>query len=117
MDPKKSAQDVLQCYLCETPVPQYYCDIGHINLCKTCAGEHLLDESKEHKVVPIRQRGYGPDYPSCLKHTEKQCELHREQCDILICTQCVSSDVHLGNEAIDIMKIFATKKEIWKNDL
>lgn len=77
-----------------------------------CAGEHLLDESKEHKVVPIRQRGYGPDHPSCLKHTQKQCELHSEQCDFPICTQYVSSDVHLGHKAIDIMEIFNTKKKI-----
>nr|XP_034310821.1 uncharacterized protein LOC117684116 [Crassostrea gigas] len=117
MDPKRSAQDVLRCNLCETPNPQYNCDICHINLCKMCAGEHLLDESKEHRVVPIRQRGYGPDYPTCLKHTKKHCELHCEQCDIPICTQCVSSNEHLGHKAIDIMKIFDTKKELLKNDL
>lgn len=117
MDPKRSAQDALRCYLCETPNPQYNCDICHINLCKMCAGEHLLDESKEHKVVPIRQRRYGPDHPSCLKHTKKQCELHCEQCDLPICAQCVSSDVHLGHKASDIMEIFYTKKEILKNDL
>lgn len=103
MDPKKSAQDALRCYLCETPNPQYYCDICHINLCKRCAGEHLLDESSQHKIVPIRQRGHTFEYPYCLMHTKKQCELHCEQCDIPICTQCVSSNVHLGHKAIDIM--------------
>lgn len=117
MDPKKSAQDALRCYLCETPNPQYYCDICHINLCKRCAGEHLLDESKQHKVVPIRQRGHTFEYPYCLMHTKKQCELHCEQCDIPICTQCVSSNVHLGHKAIDIMTIFDTKKGILEKDL
>lgn len=117
MDPKKSAQDALRCYLCETPNPQYYCDICHINLCKRCAGEHLLDESKQHKVVPIRQRGHTFEYPYCLMHTKKQCELHCEQCDIPICTQCVSSNVHLGHKAIDIMTIFDTKKRILEKDL
>lgn len=116
MDPKRSAQDVLRCNLCETSNPQYNCDICNINLCKTCAGEHLLDESKEHKIVPIRQRGYGPDYPSCLKHTKKQCELHCKQCDLPICAR-VSSDLHIGHKAIDIMKIFDTKNKILKYDL
>eukprot|EP00105_Crassostrea_gigas_P045267 XP_019929415.1 PREDICTED: uncharacterized protein LOC105344735 [Crassostrea gigas] len=117
MDPTKSAQDALRCYLCETPNPQYYCDICHINLCKRCAGKHLLDESKQHKVVPIRQRGHTFEYPYCLMHTKKQCELHCEQCDIPICTQCVSSNAHLGHKAIDIMTIFDTKKRILEKDL
>ncbi|XP_078320177.1 uncharacterized protein LOC111115191 [Crassostrea virginica] len=50
MDSQKSAQDVLRCNLCETPVPPLFCDLCHINLCRSCAGDHLLDESKEHKV-------------------------------------------------------------------
>lgn len=82
-----------------------------------CAGEHLLDESIKHKVVPIRQKGFGLDYLNCLKHTKLQCELHCEQCDLPICTQCVFSEAHLGHKAIDIMKIFDTKKEILKKYL
>lgn len=79
MDPKRSAHDVLQCYLCKSPNPQYNCDICQIYHYKTCAGDHLLDESKQHKVVPIIHRGFGLDYPNCLKHTKIQCELHCEQ--------------------------------------
>lgn len=46
----------LRCQLCDTPVLLLYFDVCHINLCKGCAANHLLDNSVEHKVVPIKQK-------------------------------------------------------------
>ena len=111
MDPWRSAQDVLRCDLCETPVPPYYCDLCHVNLCKKCAGEHLLDEAKEHKVVPIKQRRSMSNCPECQKHTPKQSELYCEQCDSPICVQCVSSGEHIGHKQNDILKFLENKNE------
>ncbi|XP_065936972.1 E3 ubiquitin-protein ligase TRIM71-like [Magallana gigas] len=109
------AQDVLRCKLCETPVPPLHCDICHIHLCKACVGEHLLDLSKEHKVVPFEKRGSAP---KCSKHSTKLCELHCEQCNIPICTLCVSTGEHLGHKQVDFtLKSLETKKEILKEDL
>ncbi|XP_052709979.1 E3 ubiquitin-protein ligase TRIM71-like [Crassostrea angulata] len=117
MDPRRSAQDVLRCDLCETPVPPYYCDLCHVNLCKKCAGEHLLDETKEHKVVPIKQRRFTSNFPECQKHSLKQCELYCEHCDIPICVQCVSSGEHLGHNVGGFTEKLQFKKEILLNDL
>ncbi|XP_052709335.1 uncharacterized protein LOC128184049 [Crassostrea angulata] len=114
MDRRTWAQDVLRCHLCETPGPPMYCDICHIHLCVACVGKHLLDESKEHKVVTFKKRGFAPE---CSKHSKKLCELFCEQCDIPICVQCVSSGEHLGHKAVEILKSLETKKEVLQRDL
>nr|XP_022296354.1 uncharacterized protein LOC111106114 [Crassostrea virginica] len=114
MDPQDSAQDILRCDICETPVPPMYCDICHIKLCILCVGVHLSDQSKKHEVVPFEKRG---STTKCPKHSTKICDLHCEQCDVPICSQCVSSGKHLGHKAVEIMKILINKKEIIKKDL
>lgn len=116
MDPFQNwAQDVLRCDICETPVPPLYCDNCLKHLCKLCVGEHLINFSKEHKVVPFVQRGF---VPKCSIHHTKLCELHCEQCDISICTLCVSTGEHLGHTLIDFtLKSLETKKIIIQKDL
>ncbi|XP_065927017.1 tripartite motif-containing protein 2-like [Magallana gigas] len=114
MDRRTWAQDVLRCHLCETPGPPMYCDICHIHLCVACVGKHLLDESKEHKVVLFKKRGLNP---KCSKHSTQLCDLHCEQCNIPICVECVSSGEHLGHKQVGILKILDTKREALKKDL
>nr|XP_022303034.1 uncharacterized protein LOC111110734 [Crassostrea virginica] len=117
MDPQHSAQDIVRCDLCETPVPPMCCDICHINLCKACVGEHLSDDSKDHKVVPFHKRGSTINYPKCQKHPPKTCELHCKHCNIPICASCVSSGDHDQHKKIDILTILTSKKELIKKDL
>ncbi|XP_078320794.1 uncharacterized protein LOC144621433 [Crassostrea virginica] len=117
MDPQYSAQDIVRCDLCETPIPPMCCDICHINLCKVCVGEHLSDRSKEHKVVPFEERGSTINYPKCEKHSPKICELHCKHCNIPICASCVSSGDHDQHKKIDIMKILTRNKELIEKDL
>ncbi|XP_052708660.1 E3 ubiquitin-protein ligase TRIM71-like [Crassostrea angulata] len=116
MYPRTWAQDVLRCRLCETPSPPMYCDICHIHLCKACVGEHLSDQSKEHKVLPFENWGSTPNYPNCPKHSAKQCELHCEQCDIPICALCNSGE-HLGHTPVDIVKHIESKRELLQREM
>lgn len=117
MDPHHRAQDVLRCKLCETSVPPFYCDTCTINLCEVCVGEHLLDESKEHIVMPIKQRGFTSNYPTCLYHSMKICELHCEHCDIPVCVLCISSQKHQFHDVTDIKNTLERKKNVLKIDL
>lgn len=119
MDSDYTLQDVIRCKLCEEPVPPLYCKICQINLCKACAGEHLLDESKFHIVVPIKHRKSSPkiSYPECQIHTTKLCELHCKKCDIPICVQCVSSTKHKAHDVVDVMSYLDDKNKVLQADL
>lgn len=110
-------QDVVRCKLCEDPNPVLYCALCHIDICKTCVGEHLLNDSKKHTVIPIKQRRSTFHYPTCPKHSTKQCELHCEKCDIPICGQCVYSEEHSEHKAKDLMMIFRSKIETIQKDV
>lgn len=117
MDQVHNLQDVVRCTLCEKPNPDLYCALCHINLCKTCVGEHLLDDSRVHTVVSMKQRRSTFNYPQCPKHSKKQCELHCEKCDIPVGTWCVSSDEHAEHKVENIMTTFQSKKEKLQKDI
>ena len=117
MNPESSAQDVLRCHVCSTPVPPLFCDPCHTNLCKDCAGKHLLDESKEHKVVPIKQRWAPSNYPKCPIHSTLKFEIFCEQCCVPICVQCVSSTDHRCHTFVDMLKKYSSQKLIIQRDL
>ncbi|XP_052679900.1 uncharacterized protein LOC128160606 [Crassostrea angulata] len=117
MDPRSSAQDVHRCALCETAIAQSYCDFCHVNLCKPCIGEHILDGYDKHKVVPFQQRKSTLIYPKCKTHTFKHCKFKCKNCEnFLVCSSCVASEQHGGHRFEKLSDIYKTKKETIDND-
>ncbi|XP_056015655.1 E3 ubiquitin-protein ligase Midline-1-like [Ostrea edulis] len=117
MHPRRSAQEVLLCDLCETVPLQSHCELCNINLCVNCAVKHLSDSSKRHNVVPFLHRKSTPNYPKCPKHADKHCEMFCEKCDIPVCLTCVTSGKHKGHDISDVLEKLSAKTESLQKDL
>lgn len=115
MDSEFSLQDVIRCHLCETLGSHLRCDICHIYLCKTCVGEHLYDETTQHKVVPFRKRESSANYPKCPNHSTKQCERYCEQCEVPVCLTCASCKEHSGHKFFDIRTTLKRRQKSFRN--
>nr|XP_022300235.1 E3 ubiquitin-protein ligase TRIM71-like [Crassostrea virginica] len=109
-----SLQDVIRCDLCETPVPPKHCDICHIHLCEACVEKHLSDQSKDHYIVPFKQRG---SIPKCPYHSTKLCIIYCKDCNVPICKLCSSWGEHVQHYTEDLLKAMAEKKELIRKDL
>lgn len=64
-----------------------YCDICNLHLCKTCVGEHLFDESTEHKLEE-----WGPT-TKCPKHFKKYVNVYVKN-EAFLFVLCVSFEEH-----------------------
>ncbi|XP_056004054.1 E3 ubiquitin-protein ligase TRIM71-like [Ostrea edulis] len=117
MHPRRSAQEVLLCDLCETVPLQSRCEVCNINLCKACVGEHLSDSSKQHHVMPYLQRKSTPNYPKCPKHANELCKHHCEECDIPVCITCISSGKHKGHKLSESLDKLNSKTQSLQKDL
>lgn len=109
-----SLQDVIWCDLCETRVPQKHCYACNKNLCKTCEEEHLSDSSKVHRFVPFRFRR---SISKCQKHSLKMCECFCEQCAILICGYCASSNEHRDHKISNVVEKLEGQNHVLQNDM
>ncbi|XP_048752606.1 E3 ubiquitin-protein ligase TRIM36-like [Ostrea edulis] len=116
LHPQRSAQTVLLCDLCETVDLQSHCELCNVNLCKACVGEHLSDSSKKHNVVSFLHRKSTPNYPKCPTHADKHSELYCEECDVPVCSTCVSKK-HRGHNLCDVLEKFSAKTESLQKDL
>ncbi|XP_056002641.1 E3 ubiquitin-protein ligase TRIM71-like [Ostrea edulis] len=116
LHPRRSAQEVLLCDLCETVPLQSHCEVCNINLCVNCVGKHISDSSKDHNVVPYLRRK-SPNYSKCPTHPDKHCDLHCEKCEIPVCSTCALFGKHKGHDVSDIQEKLSAKTRSLQKDL
>ncbi|XP_056002570.1 E3 ubiquitin-protein ligase TRIM71-like [Ostrea edulis] len=116
LHPRRSAQEVLLCDLCETVPLQSHCEVCNINLCVNCVGKHISDSSKDHNVLPYLRRN-APNYSKCPTHPDKHCDLHCEKCEIPICSTCALFGKHKGHDVSDIQEKLSAKTKSLQKDL
>ncbi|XP_062606440.1 uncharacterized protein LOC134268266 [Saccostrea cucullata] len=118
MDPLGRAQVLLLCDLCQTAALQSHCEHCQINLCTACVEGHLSDSSKRHNVVLYKHRKSATyNYPKCPNHTQNHCELSCEQCDIPVCSTCISTCKHEGHNLSDVLQKISTKIKHMEKEL
>ncbi|XP_055999399.1 uncharacterized protein LOC125654834 [Ostrea edulis] len=117
LHPRRSAQHVLLCDLCETVPLQSHCELCNVNLCVNCVGKHLLDSSTGHNVVSHLQRRSTPNYSKCPKHANEHSKLYCEKCNIPVCITRVSSGKHKHHKISDIHENLSAQTQLLQNDL
>lgn len=98
IDPRDSAQDIVQCDLCKDNIVQNFCDVCYVNLCKQCIGEHISDGYHKHAIVPFQQQKSILIFPICKTHSKETCKLQCKSCDAFVCAICCISEEHKGHD-------------------
>lgn len=92
------------------------CVVCPQKLCKTCVGNHLVDDPGKHKLVKYEDRKTTLVLPTCEEHFSERCKNFCEECDKAVCPSCISSDVHERHKFLKISEVFDTKKKIIRNE-
>ncbi|XP_062577462.1 uncharacterized protein LOC134239297 [Saccostrea cucullata] len=111
MDIPRTAQHFLECDIdeCERNC-EFYCNPCHQRLCKQCSEEHLISpENKNHEVVLYQQRKRQLPVEKCKIHPTKDVDMLCEECQIPVCSKCVTQREHRGHIFTDLETIYAQK--------
>ncbi|XP_061192383.1 uncharacterized protein LOC133200606 [Saccostrea echinata] len=111
IDIPRRAQHFLECGIeeCERNC-EFYCNPCHLRLCKQCSEEHLRSqENKNHEVVLYQQRKRQLPVEKCKIHPTKDVDMLCEECQIPVCSKCVTQREHRGHIFTDLETVYAEK--------
>lgn len=95
---------------CEKPA-KLHCVQCEEKTCSGCAGSHLLKKSKKgHSMVEYKDKTQYGDILYCTTHEHEKCELYCEQCEIPVCSKCLSGKSHKGHDYTEISALFDLKR-------
>ncbi|XP_062591643.1 uncharacterized protein LOC134253149 [Saccostrea cucullata] len=113
------AQHFLECGIeeCERNC-EFYCNPCHQRLCKQCSEEHLKSpENKNHEVVHYQQRKRQLPVEKCKIHPTKDVDMLCEECQVPVCSKCVTQKEHRGHIFTDLETIYAEKYADFQEDI
>lgn len=87
---------------------QFYCNPCLRPFCDQCRDEHLQNpESKNHEVVPYKQRRRQLPVEKCMVHSDEDLDFHCKECDVPLCSNCLTKASHQGHTIIDLTTLYA----------
>uniref|UniRef100_K1QBD4 Tripartite motif-containing protein 2 n=1 Tax=Magallana gigas TaxID=29159 RepID=K1QBD4_MAGGI len=88
----------------------FYCNDCHQTLCQQCRDEHHKNKkTKNHEVVPYKQRKRPLPVEKCKIHPTRHIALLCEECQIPICSKCTATKEHRGHAFTDLEFVFDEK--------
>ncbi|XP_065938125.1 E3 ubiquitin-protein ligase TRIM71 [Magallana gigas] len=89
---------------------QFYCNNCNQQMCEQCREEHQKNRiTKNHEVVPYKQRKRQLPLEKCKIHPTRQIEFLCEECQIPICSKCTATKEHRSHIFTDLEIVFAEK--------
>lgn len=116
MDPNASCLDIQRCQICDDGFAELFCVCCDIKLCRMCIGAHIADDPEKHNIIKIIDKYKPIIFPACDMHSQKLCKNYCQQCDLAVCSSCISSESHERHKLLKIKEILKRKKGIIKND-
>ncbi|XP_065923187.1 E3 ubiquitin-protein ligase TRIM71-like [Magallana gigas] len=105
------AQHYLECGIedCERNC-QFYCNPCHQPMCEQCKDKHQKSpKTKNHEVVPYRQRKRQIPVVKCSDHPTKDIDILCDECNVPLCSKCSTLPVHKGHSFTDLETIYTEK--------
>lgn len=107
-----TAQEYLVCGIenCAR-ICQFYCNPCHITMCEQCSDDHQKSlKTKNHEVVPYRNIRQLP-VVRCSDHPNKNIDILCDECNMPVCSKCITMSVHKGHSFTDLETIYPEKYE------
>lgn len=105
----EDAQHYLECGTdnCERYC-ELYCNSCYRQMCKQCRDDHLKSpDNKEHDVVPYLSRNRKLPVEKCKRHPTKDIDLLCEECQIPLCSLCMTLEIHKGHKFGNLEKFYS----------
>nr|XP_034313595.1 E3 ubiquitin-protein ligase TRIM71-like [Crassostrea gigas] len=89
---------------------QFYCNPCHQPMCEECKDTHQKSpKTKNHDVVPYRQRKQQIPVEKCSDHPTKDIDILCDECNVPLCSKCSTMPVHKGHSFTDLETIYTEK--------